>query len=295
MSLMADAVRAVQRGFCVFPVQPGEKTPHRIYPDKPYTIRWSDLATTDLCRVLEFWSLSPMANVGIAAKPSGLFVVDCDMPKEEFACRGTPYESLHEKWGPLVDGWDVLKEVCARYGGDWEELTDTYQVGTGRGGLHLYYSWPAEVKASQASVVKGLLDVRGNGGDRGGYVLGAGSVTSGGPYRVELDSPVRPAPAWLIELCREKERPAQPKSLFARPRGVGGLSGLIEVVLNAPDGNLQNAFFWAARAACSDGVPEEKAIEELGGAYVTAHGRGGMRQAEATVRSAYRNQQRKEA
>jgi hypothetical protein len=291
-NLIGYALTAIRQGFTIFPVQPGEKTPHKLYPDKPYTIRWSEEWTRDVDRVIKIWSWSPAANIGVACKPSGLLVVDCDVAKTPGQLKGTAYEALHEKLGPLVDGHDVLREVCARHGGDWDELNDTYRVCTRNYGLHLYYSWPEGVKASQASLVKGVLDIRCNGGERGGYVLGAGSIVGRGTYTAENASPLRPAPRWLIELCREQ--PPPPKPLFAQPRRTGNRSGLIDLVATASPGNRSNALFYAARCYYSDGVEIETAIDELGAAYVAAHGRGGHRQAEASIRSAYRNQQRKE-
>ncbi|MFI6938841.1 bifunctional DNA primase/polymerase [Streptomyces sp. NPDC050418] len=291
-NLIPHAVGALHQGLSIFPVQPNEKTPHLIRPDKPYSIRWSEWATRDLNRVIAAWSYSPAANIGVACAPSRLLVVDCDIAKEKFALRGTPYEQLHDTLGPLVDGHDALKALCELSGGDWEELNDTYRVQTGSMGLHLYYSWPPGIRASQASPIKGLVDVRGNGGTQGGYVLGAGSVTTKGRYIAENATPVRPAPRWLVEMVREKPAPKRP--LLVQPRRSGGISGLVDTVATAPDGNLGNALFWAARSACSDGIAIEEAINQLGAAYVAAHGRGGHRQAEASVRSAYRNQSRKE-
>ncbi|MFJ4828457.1 bifunctional DNA primase/polymerase [Streptomyces sp. NPDC088747] len=303
MNLIGYALGAQQRGFHIFPCneagtrcpQSGDiidKQPHLLTPVKPYKIRWGEEATNDLDRVIKVWSWSPAANIGVACKPSGLLVVDCDIAKTPGQLKGTAYAELHDTLGPMADGHDVLKAVCERHGGDWEELNDTYRVCTGSMGLHLYFAWPDGVRASQASLVKGVLDIRCNGGERGGYVLGAGSITSKGSYIAENASPIRPAPRWLVELCREPAAP--PKPLFAQPRRTGGISGLVDTVLTAPDGNLSNALYWAARAACSDGIPVDDAIDQLGGAYVTANGRGGHRQAESSVRSAYRNQQRKE-
>lgn len=290
-NLIAYAVGAIQQNFEIFPVEPDEKTPHKLTPGKPYTIRWSEEVTNDLNRVIEMWSWSPSANIGVACKQSGLLVVDCDIAKGPDQLKDTAYADLHEKLGPLVDGHDVLRAVCERHGGDWDELNDTYTVGTRNFGAHLYYTWPPGVRASQASLVKGVLDIRCNGGEHGGYVLGAGSVVGGRPYIAENATPVAPAPRWLVELVREKPQP--PKPLFAQPRKTGGISGLVETVRNAEDGNLNNATLWAARAACGDGIPIDEAIEALANAYASANGRGGYRQGEATVRSGYRLQERK--
>lgn len=303
-NLIGHAVAAVQRGWSVFPCNPAgarcpqsgdviDKQPHLITPQQPYKIKWGEWATTDLNKVIEAWTYSPLANIAIACGPSGLLVVDCDVCKGPGQLEGTPYEALHSQLGQLVDGADVLRYICEQYGGSWDDLMDTYRVQTGRLGLHLYLGWPDGLQASQASPVKGLVDVRGNGGSQGGYVLAAGSRTTSGPYIAENAAPVRPAPSWLIELCREKPAPARPAPLFAQPRRVGGISGLVETVRNAPDGNLNNACLWSARAACSDGIPIDEAIEALANAYASASGRGGYRQGEATVRSGYRLQKRK--
>lgn len=293
MSSMDAAIQAILKGFHIFPVQPGEKTPHRIYPDKPYTIRWSEVATDDPTKVVEWWQYSPEANVGIACKPSGLLVVDCDMPKSINNLRGTPFEFLHETLGGYVDGTDVLKELCVnQFGQDWSELTDTYQVCTTRGGLHLYYRWPEDVEASQASIVRGVLDIRCNGGDKGGYVLGAGSVTPAGRYTVELDRPVAPAPPWLVELCRVKPRPARPTDTFRQP-GSANFGGLVEAVRLAPEGNRNNCLLWAARSMCEDGASEEEAMSLLVPAALECGLDGGERQARQTIQSAYRLQRQK--
>ncbi|MFE0101209.1 bifunctional DNA primase/polymerase [Streptomyces sp. NPDC059009] len=302
MGLIGYAVAAVQRGWSVFPCNPCgtrcpqsgdviDKQPHLVVPSKPYKLRWGEWATSDLDRVIEAWTYSPMANIAVACAPSGLLVVDCDVCKGPNQLEGTAYADLHERLGPLVDGTDVLREICERCGGDWSELMDTYRVQTGRLGMHAYYRWPAGLPASQASPVKGLVDVRGNGGSQGGYVLAAGSRTTSGPYLVEHDAPVRDAPPWLVELCRERPQPVRAKPLFAQPRRTGGISGLADTVRDAAPGNRSNALYWAARSACSDGIPIEDAVDQLGAAY---SGDGGQRQALATIRSAYRNQSRKE-
>jgi hypothetical protein len=287
MNLLGYAAQAVSRGFHVFPVQPGEKTPHKIVPDKPYTIRWSEMATNDMRKVVEWWQYSPEANIGIAAKPSGLIVVDCDMPKRDYQLKDTPWEYMHDRLGPLVDGSDVLREMCSRFGDDYQRFERTYRVCTASLGLHLYYEWPDGVQASQASPVPGLVDIRCNGGQRGGYVLGAGSVTAKGSYVAENDLPIAEAPPWLVELCREKPRPKPERPLFSQP-GHAGFGGLVEAVRTAQEGNRNGCLLWAARSMCEDGAPEEEAHNLLIPAAVEA----GLseRESMATIRSAYRLQ-----
>jgi hypothetical protein len=160
-------------------------------------------------------------------------------------------------------------------------------------GCHYYYKWPPGIQASQASIAKGIVDVRGNGGDKGGYILGAGSETTKGAYVAENGLPVAPIPQWLIEYCTEKPAPSRPAALFNQPRAIGGIGGLQEQVLTMTEGNRNGVLFWAARTACEEGVSIEDAVEVLGGAYTANHGPGGERQALSTIQSAYRNQGRK--
>lgn len=303
MTLLPYALDALALGLHIFPVEPGAKTPIRIYQDRPkedapWTVRWSEIATNDVNTVVKWWTYAPMANIGVACKPSGIFVVDCDQPKADDLLKSTPWEYLHDLFGPRVDGETLWDQVAERYGGAdcVADAFDTYQVATGSGGRHFYYRWPAEVQSTQDSIVKGLLDVRGNGGERGGYVLAAGSVTDRGSYvrDGEASNAIRVAPSWLVALCRYREpaRMARPPRVFDRPRALA-FHGLVETVRSAPDGNLNNALFWAARAACNDGLSEEECGNLLAPEYVQLGGNGGERQARATIRSAYRNQTRK--
>ncbi|MFD4474606.1 bifunctional DNA primase/polymerase [Streptomyces sp. NPDC058471] len=287
VNLLGYAAQAVSRGFHIFPVEPDGKLPHLIRPDAPYRIRWSEVATSDVSRVVEWWSYSPEANIGLACKPSRLLVVDCDMPKVENQLAGTPWEFVHDKLGPLVDGSDVLREMCSKFGDDYERFERTYRVCTGSLGLHLYFWWPEGVQASQSSPVPGLVDVRCNGGNQGGYVLAAGSQTSKGPYVAENDLPIADAPSWLVELCREKPRPKPVKPRFSQP-GHASYGGLVDSVRLAQEGNRSNVLLWAVRSMCEDGASQEECAELL----IPAAEEAGLhqREAEATVRSGYRLQ-----
>lgn len=294
-NLIAYALQARARGFHIFPVEPLQKTPHTLTLGQPYTLRWGEAATDDLGRIIDYWRRWPDSNIGVACKPSSLLIVDCDMPKREYQLADTDYAGLHDRFGPLVDGTDVFRHVCESLGGDWAEANDTYRVCTGSMGCHYYYRWPQRLtarEASQASIVKGLVDIRCNAGEWGGYVLGAGSLTEKGAYVSENARDVRPAPEWLVKLCRRKA-PERVDHGFRQPGRVGALSGLVATVEGAQEGNRNQALLWSARAACADGVPLDDVLGPLADAYAAAGGDGGARQAEATIRSAYRLQGRK--
>lgn len=297
MNLMRDAVKAVQQGFSIFPVEPFAKTPIRLYPDRPredapWTIRWSEHVTSDINTVAQIWSWCPEANVGVAAKQSGLLIVDMDIPKKEYQLVGTDYAYLHDLGGPMVDGETVYDQVCQKMNGNWAEAMDTYQVWTGSGGLHAYYWWPDNVQASQGSIVKGILDIRCNGGEKGGYVLAAGSETNKGTYLRKNDLPVRRVPEWLLELCKEAPRPTpMAKSQYAQPRN-SNFGGLVDSVRTAGEGNRNAALFWAVRAMVSDQATEEEITDLLTPPAVDV----GLSDAEIrdSIRSGIRAQQRKD-
>ena len=290
MNLIPHALQAAQRGFHVFPVEPNAKTPHTLNPGSPFTLRWGEAATNSLDRIVEYWTRWPDANIGVACKPSQLLVVDCDVPKREYQMAGTKYAGLHDTLGSLPDGTDLYRHICESERGDWEECQDTYSVRTGSLGRHYYYWWTGD-RASQASLFTGLVDIRGSAGTWGGYVLGAGSVTGKGAYIVERDQSIRAAPPWLVRLVRGgTAKPRMPASPFRQPSRTGVLSGLVATVESAQEGNRNQALLWAARAACADGIPLGDALGPLTEAYAAAQGDGGARQAEATIRSAYRLQ-----
>jgi hypothetical protein len=215
-----------------------------------------------------------MRNIGIACKPSGLLVVDCDVKPD-----GDGYMEWLEKADKLSGGAPV-----------WE-TQETLQVTTGGGGLHVYYQWPPGVQASQAGLDK-HVDIRSNGGERGGYVLGAGSITDKGTYAVEYDPGyIKAAPGWLIEWCREKPRPAPLRSPIEQPAALS-FAGLQTAVQTAVEGNRNAMLFYAARAMYTDGADYSKALELLIPAAVD----NGLTEREATdtIRSGYRLQRLKD-
>ena len=69
----AAAVAAAARGWHVFPCKAGDNTPRDGW-------RWTQWHTTDPARVRQWWA-SGSDNVGIAAGPSSLVVIDLDTSK----------------------------------------------------------------------------------------------------------------------------------------------------------------------------------------------------------------------
>lgn len=287
--MLRHALAAIKRGFHIFPVAPGQKVPHRLAGN------WGQTATNDVTQVVQFWTqVDPQANIGVACKPSNLLVVDLDRAKREWALKGTDWEYVHSAYGPLVQGEDLFDEMRFKLGEGGD--ADTYSVRTGSGGVHLYYRWPSHwPRISQASPVKGLVDVRGNGGQWGGYVLGEGSVTEAGPY-YELwnGAEVTLPPKWIRHLVAEKPpapKVQRPKSFHSLLQS-GNHSGLVNSVRNAGEGNRNNSLLWAARTMCEEGAAEADCLSTLGPAARDA-GLGDF-EIERTIQSAYRVQRQKD-
>lgn len=284
--MLNAALAAQQRGFHIFPVTPSFKTPHRLAGS------WGETATNDINQIIRFWTkVDPYANVGVACAPSQLLVVDLDKAKEPWKLKGTEWEYLHGGYGPFVHGMELWEEMIFKLGGG--RWPTTYTVRTGSGGHHLYYAWPAHwPKISQASPVKGIIDVRGNGGQWGGYVLAEGSVTGSGPY--VGDDNARPGlpPEWLRHMVIEKPVVKVQRPQGLRQPGAISWSGLVDSVRNAGEGNRNNALHWAARAMCSDGATEQEAMDTLCPPAEEA----GLHYPEVsrTIESAYRIQRHKE-
>lgn len=297
--MIQHAMAALRRGFHIFPVQERGKRPHHAAGD------WGETATNNPNQVIAWWSQYPQANIGVACKPSDLLVIDCDIAKTDWNLKGTEWAYVHEAYGPQVDGTDLLDEIKFKHDGDMDDF-ETYSVWTGSGGCHFYYRWyPGWPKGSQASIVKGVIDVRNGGGRDGGYVLGEGSVTldetqrdgtvkKGGPYVAnELTRVIADPPSWIRRLVVEKpSAPRQPSVAGIRQPGVISFSGLAQTVAQARPGNRNNALLFSARAMCSDQAPEAQCLEILGEAARAA----GLDEQEIrqTISSAYRLQRQKE-
>lgn len=186
--LMRAALAAAERGWHVFPLRPGTKRPALhgetacpgTGPCASGHRKWEDRATTDPDRIRAAWSRAPF-NVGVATGPSGLLVVDLDVPKDKSSadapCGATSFGALCERTGRAVPR--------------------TRTVRTASGGSHLYFTAPAAVRLhNTAGTLAPLVDTRA----WGGYVVAAGSTVDGARYELVGPALLRPLPDWLKAL-----------------------------------------------------------------------------------------------
>ncbi|MFI1505183.1 bifunctional DNA primase/polymerase [Streptomyces sp. NPDC020597] len=195
LPLLASALTAASRNWPVIPLHPRAKRPAG-HPERacPGTGRCASghrkpeqRATTERELIHATWGTRPY-NVGIATGPAGLLVIDLDVLKPEEP-KGAP------------DGATSLAALCERTG---QTVPATYRVRTARGGEHLYFTAPSEVRLRcSANRLGPHIDTRA----WGGYVVAPGSATSDGTYEVTDDAPVAPLPAWLATLLTEQPKP----------------------------------------------------------------------------------------
>lgn len=188
-SLLAAALEYAERGWHVFPIAPGCKKP-------PAINKWEQRATIDPARIEACWGGHTPWNIGIACGPSGLVVIDLDMPKpapgELFVAEGTP------------SGIDQFTDLCRQQAhGD---NTQARLVSTSSGGLHLYYTHPSigPQLRSTTRTLASAIDTRAHGG----YIVAPPSVISTmGAYRVVRDVEPPPLPKWLATLLTPTPAP----------------------------------------------------------------------------------------
>jgi len=169
MKPIDGALHFFKKGFKVFPVKSGGKTP----AVKEWQ-SWAENATNK--DILAFYKKYPFCNWGIFCGASGLTVLDIDVKNE----------------GLGIKSFDHLQEVHG-------ELPKTTKVKTPSGGFHLYFSG---MYRDSASTIAPGIDTRGIGG----YVLAPGSRIGSATYTLEEDLPILPFPEKIGKLIgREKK------------------------------------------------------------------------------------------
>ncbi|NEW76459.1 bifunctional DNA primase/polymerase [Streptomyces rhizosphaericus] len=239
-ALLRAALDAAARGWHVFPLRPGAKRP-ALHGEAACTRtgacaaghrKWEQRATTDPERIRAAWSRAAF-NVGIATGPSGLVVVDLDMPKDKSSsdapCGATTFRALCERAGHTVP--------------------TTYRTRTASGGQHLYFTAPSGVRlANTAGSIAPLVDTRA----RGGYVVAAGSITPAGPYEALCGPVAASLPSWLQTILRPTPKPVQapPVGTVGQSRRYADVALANEArnVARAADGTRNATLLRAARA-----------------------------------------------
>ncbi|USQ89263.1 bifunctional DNA primase/polymerase [Streptomyces phaeoluteigriseus] len=238
--LLHAALTAAERGWHVFPLRPGTKRPALhgetacpgTGPCAQGHVKWEDRATTDPDRIRTTWSHGAY-NVGIATGPSGLLVVDLDVPKDKGSsdapCGATAFAALCERAGHAVP--------------------DTYRVPTASGGEHLYFTAPDGIRLTNtAGTIAPLVDTRA----WGGYVVAAGSVTPAGQYEALRGSEAAVLPDWLLAILRPApsavQAPAVALAGQSRRYADVALAKEVRNVAAAQVGAREGTLFRAARA-----------------------------------------------
>ncbi|MGL4174314.1 MAG: bifunctional DNA primase/polymerase [Actinomycetota bacterium] len=181
--LLRAATWYAARGWHVFPLVVGTK--------RPAITAWPALASTDPAQLARWWASTPH-GIGIATGPSGLVVIDLDLPKPG-ATAPPPWQDAPG----IRDGADVLAALAGAAGAPFP--TGTHTVATASGGTHLYFRHPTNSAdpgrelRNTTGALGWLIDTRAHGG----YVVAAGTVVAGRQYLTLDPSPPAPLPPWL--------------------------------------------------------------------------------------------------
>lgn len=167
MTGFATAAALAARGFAVFPIATGAKSP-------PLWRDWPNRATTEPEGLIFREGWSGQENTGIHC--AGLVVIDVD---------------------PKNGGFESLLDIDLKGTWDGNALPPTLTSLTPSGGCHLFYRLPEGHPGvgNSAGKLDAGIDVR----SAGGYVVGAGSRIANGEYTWQNpDTSVAPAPEWLL-------------------------------------------------------------------------------------------------
>ncbi|MFH8617951.1 bifunctional DNA primase/polymerase [Streptomyces sp. NPDC017979] len=287
---LAHALSAAERGLPVIPLSatklPALRSPHR-KDALPTRCRGEcgllghgvHDATTDPAAVRALFTAAPRATgYGIACgrPPHHLLGIDLDVFGEN-GSGGADTRTDHA----LADSLSSLRDLALRH---LFTIPETVTVLTPSGGRHLWLTGPANVTVpNSASRLAPGIDIRG----AGGYLVGPGSVTTRGTYRLAPGSArisPAPCPGALLHLVAPPARPHHPtRTTPGTARNPG--QGLVHFVLAAHEGQRNTRLFWAACRAYESGYGDA-----LADALTDAAVRTGLTEPEAraTIASARR-------
>ncbi|MFF2327667.1 MULTISPECIES: bifunctional DNA primase/polymerase [unclassified Streptomyces] len=284
---LAHALAAAERGLPVIPLSasklPALPSPHR-HEDRPAACRGTcglpghgvHDATTDPAALRALFAAAPWATgYGIACgrPPHHLIGIDLDI---DTTGRNDSTTSLRRL---------ALLHLFT--------IPPTTTVLTPSGGRHIWLTGPPGVPVpNSASRLAPGIDIRG----AGGYLVGPGSVTAYGTYRLApgtADLPPAPCPRALLHLLTPPARPHHPTDRPGqdqdrdrdRDRDQNQGRGLVRFVLAAREGQRNTRLFWAACRAYEHGFGDALADALT---HAAVHTGLTEREARATIASAAR-------
>lgn len=174
------ALDLAERGWCVFPCSPRDKT--------SLVAKWKEAASNFEPDVRKMFGQFPTAMIGVAAgAKSGVWCLDPDAPTDK---------------NPM-DGRESWKALQAEYGA----APQTHTHLTPGGGQHVIFAWRGDRApiTNREGALKGKhINVRGEGG----YFIAVGSVNGDGVAYTLADPAlyfqIAPAPDWLHDLIDGK-------------------------------------------------------------------------------------------
>jgi hypothetical protein len=190
LSRLGQAAQAyAKKGWHVFPCKNNAK--------EPATRSGLHAATIDELQIKRWW-MQDDYNIGVVAGPSGLVVVDLDLPSIILdRARTNAVEEV-----PGICSWNALLEA---HDMEWIETTT---VVTPRAGLHLYFIAPPGIDIRPSAGTLGPnIDVRA----AESYVLAPPSIVNGRQYVVGVKNPLLPFPQQLVPVF-EKPSDAERKA-----------------------------------------------------------------------------------
>ena len=247
---LAHALSAAERGLAVIPLSrtklPALRSPHRdepgagplprrVRPPRPRRPRRHHRPR----RVRALFAAAPWATgYGIACGRPPHHLIGIDLDTDTGPRHATPSAALRDL---------ALRHLFT--------IPDTVIVLTPSGGRHLWLTGPPDVVVpNSAGRLAPGIDVRG----AGGYLVGPGSVTAHGAYRLApgtADLAPAPCPPRPAAPAHPARAPA-PAHRAARPRRQQG-QGLVQFVLAAHEGQRNTRLFWAACRAYENGFGDQ--------------------------------------
>ena len=229
------ALRYAERGWRVYPVEPGRK--------KALFTGWQTSATTDPDVIARQWRRDPYPSVGLICGET-VAVFDIEAP--------------------------YRRAFFAYLDRDGHAVPEAPVASSGRAGLHLYVKPIPAIATTRKLRLNGVHigEFKTTGG-----VVAPPSITVG-PYRW-LWWPVDPtppeAPTWLSALIAEpapstagnprRDRPTDPAT---------ALDALACAVRDEPMGNRNSMLYWAACRAMEEGIRDDIAAAVLGRAALAS-------------------------